>query len=91
MSHFREHKFKYSFQEPLNPLCNFGIGIEASLTFFSSMSFFLNERCTLMRNFDKNDPQVSKLTLTNLTNALLVGNPSFTDKINILLLDATIE
>ena len=48
-------------------------------------------------NFNKIDPQVSKLTLPNLTNTLLLENPSFSDtyqhtyEINTLILDATIE
>ena len=50
-----------------------------------------------MSNFNKIDPQVSKLTLPNLTNTLLLENPSFSDtyqhtyEINTLILDATIE
>ena len=50
-----------------------------------------------MSNFNKSDPQVSKLTLPSLTNILLFGNPSFSDtyqhtyQVNTLILDATIE
>ena len=71
--------------------CNCAIDIESFTHFLLQYPIFLNERCTLISKFDKNDPQVSKLTLTDLTNTLLVGNPSFTDKIYILFLDATIE
>ena len=42
-----------------------------------------------MSNFNKIDPQLSKLSLPNLTNTLLFGNLSFTDKTSTLILDAT--
>ena len=34
LSHLREHKFKHSFQDTMNPLCNCGQGIESSTNFF---------------------------------------------------------
>ena len=34
-SHLREHRFKYNFQESLNPLCNCGQGVESTTRFFS--------------------------------------------------------
>ena len=44
-----------------------------------------------MSNLNKIDPQVSKLTLSNLINKLLFVKLSFSDKINALILDATAE
>ena len=44
-----------------------------------------------MSNLNEIDPQVSKLSLPNLTNTLLFGNPSFNDTINTLILGATTE
>ena len=47
-----------------------------------------------MSLFNKVYPEVSKLTLPNLTNIILFRNSSFSDfsdKINALILDATIE
>ena len=34
LSHLREHKFKHSFQDTINPLCNCGQDIESSTHFF---------------------------------------------------------
>ena len=48
LSHLREHKFKYSFQDTLNPLCNCGQDIESATHFSLHCSFFINERHTLL-------------------------------------------
>ena len=56
LSHLREHKFKHSFQDTMNPLCNCGQGIESSTNFFIHCPFFVNERRTLLstiRSFDR--------------------------------------
>ena len=37
------------------------------------------------------DPQIPKLTFRNLTNTLLSGNLSFSNKINTTILDATVK
>ena len=39
----------------------------------------------------KIDPQISRLTLPDLTYTPLFGNPSFSGKINTLILDVNIE
>ena len=44
-----------------------------------------------MNNLNKIDPQISKLSLPNLTNTFLFTNPSFSDKVNTFILDPTIE
>ena len=38
LSHLREHKFKHSFQDSLNPICSCGNDIETSNLFLSSLS-----------------------------------------------------
>ena len=87
----RRERVKYSFQDTLNPSCNCGIDVESCTHFLLKCIFFLRERCVLMSNLNKIDPQVSKLTLSNLTNTLLFVKLSFSDKINALILDATTE
>ena len=44
-----------------------------------------------MSNLNKIGSQIFNLSLHNLANTLLFGNPSFSDKINTLILDATIK
>ena len=48
LSHLREHKFKHSFQDTLNLLCNCGHDIESTTHFFFHCPFFINERRTLL-------------------------------------------
>ena len=43
LSHLREHKFKDSFQDTINPLCNCGQDIESPTHFFLHCPFFINE------------------------------------------------
>ena len=40
LSHLKEHKFKHSFQDTINPLCNCGQGIESTTYFFLHCPFF---------------------------------------------------
>ena len=55
LSHFREHKSKYSFQDALNSLSNFGTDVRSFFHFLLQYPFF-NERCTFTSNFNKNEP-----------------------------------
>ena len=44
LSHLREHKFKHSFQDLLNPICSCGNGTETSAHFLLQYPNFSNER-----------------------------------------------
>ena len=46
--HLREHKFKHSFQDTLNPFCSCGLGVETNTTFFLYCPLFTNQRRTLL-------------------------------------------
>ena len=41
LNHFGEHKFKHSFEDTINPLCNCGQDIESSTHFSLHCPFFL--------------------------------------------------
>ena len=83
LSHLREHKFKHSFQDTLNPLCSCGME--------SNPPPSKDERCTLMSNLNNINPQISQTSLQLLTNTLLFGNSSYSDKTNTHILNATID
>ena len=83
--------FEDNFQGKLNSLSNCDMDVKSCAHCDLQCHFFLNERCTFRNNFNKTDSQLSKLTLPNLTNTLLFGNPSFGDKINTLILDTRIK
>ena len=91
LSHVREHKFKHSFQDTLNPLCNCRTDVESPTHFLLHCRSYTNESHTLMSNLNRINSQISQLFLQLLTNTLLFGNLLFSDKTNTHILDATID
>ena len=47
LSHLCEHKFKHSFQNLINPLCNCDYEAEFTVQFFLHFPLFIDERSTL--------------------------------------------
>ena len=78
----REHKFKHSFQYTLKPHCDCGMEIASFTHFLSLCTLFINKICTLMRNLNKIDSQISKFNFSNLRNTVPFGKSPFNDKIN---------
>ena len=62
LSHLREHKFKHSFQDTLNPFCSCGLDVETNTHFFLYCPLFTNQRRTLLSTVNDID---SSLTNTN--------------------------
>ena len=91
LSHLREHKFIYSFQDTLNHLCNCEMDFESSTHFLLQYSSYFNERRTLMSNWNRIKSQISQTSLQLLTNRPLFGNSSYIDKMNTHILNATID
>ena len=68
LSHLRERKFKYGFQDTLNPICSCGNDIETSTHFLLYCPHYSNKRSTFLntirninRNiFNKNDLQITE-------------------------------
>ena len=44
LSHLRQHKFKYSFQDTLNPICNCSNDVESAIHFFLHCPLYSKER-----------------------------------------------
>ena len=86
LSHLREHKFKYNFQNCLNPLCSCGSSIESTSHFLFHCPIFHDKRHTLLSTLSNNDSTDSYLTRT-----LLFGCTSFDSETNTLILKATID
>ena len=91
LSHLREHKFKHSFQDTLNPLCNCGEDIESATHFFLHCPFFINERHTLLRTIRSLDNKLLHFTDYDLTPTLLFGNTSQTSSNNFEIINASID
>ena len=86
LSHLREHKFKYSFQDTINLLCSCGIDIESTEQFLLHCPKFVNERRILLSTIGNINYKLLENTDSNLTQTLLFGNTLFdiTDNTNIL-------
>ena len=77
LSHLREHKFKHSFQDTINPLCSCGLDIESTEHFLLHCPQLVSERCTLLSTIGNINYKLLENTDSNLTQTLLFGNTSF--------------
>ena len=77
MSHLREHKFEYNFQDCLNPICSCGLDIESTSRFLLHCPTFNDERYNLMSTLNNIDCKLLKLTKPFLSRTLLYGNTLF--------------
>ena len=50
LSHLREHKFKHSFQDSINPLCTCCLDVESTIDYFLHCPLFTIERHTPEHN-----------------------------------------
>ena len=93
LSHLREHKFRHSFQDTLNLLCNCGMGIESSTHILLQCPSHINERPTLMSNLNLVKPQISQTSLQPFSNTLLFlfSFLSYGSKTNTHILNTTID
>ena len=58
LSHLREHKFNYSFQDTLNPLCSCGKEVETTFHFLLSCPNHSHERLTLLSKIRNISPNI---------------------------------
>ena len=58
LSHLREHKFKYSFQDTLNSLFSCGLDIETRSHYFLHYPLFHAEQSTLLNNITEIDSRI---------------------------------
>ena len=91
LRHLREHKFKHSFQDTINPLCNCGRDIDSSTHFFLHCPFFINERRTLLSTIRSLDSKLLDCTDSDLTQPLLFGNTSQISSNNFKIINASID
>ena len=64
LSHLREHKFKHSFQDSINPLCSCSLDVESAIHYFLHCPLFTIEGHTLLN------------TISQIHNKLLDSNES---------------
>ena len=73
LSHLREHKFKHSFQDTLNPICNCGEDIETTSHYLLHCPDYLHERKTLLNTVSCIVPNIFDFNNDQLTEILLHG------------------
>ena len=62
LSHLREHKFKYNFQNCLNPCCSCGSSIESTFHFLLQCSIFHDKRHTRLSTLNNNVSKILEST-----------------------------
>ena len=92
LSHLREHTFKNSFQDSLNPFCSCGKGeVETSSHYLLHCSNYSEERLALLNTIRNIDMSILQLSDSKFTSVLLFGDNSFDNSKNTFILDATID
>ena len=67
LSHLREHKFKYNFQNCLNPLCSCGSSTESTSHFLLHCPIFHDKRHTLLNTLNDIGCKILESTDSHLT------------------------
>ena len=75
LSHLREHKFKHSIQDTLNPFCDCGCEKEKNCSFSSSLPQFYTERNNLLSKIKSIDTSILNQNNSNFTKTLAFGDP----------------
>ena len=78
LSHRREHKFKQSFQDLLNPFCSSKKGeFETSSNYLHNCSNYLEERLALLNNIKNISMSILKQSDSKFTSVLLFEDTTF--------------
>ena len=90
LSHLCEYRFKHSFKDSLNPLCNKrGAEAESASDFLLHCPIYNNDRSSLLSTIRNTDSKLLEITDSSLTQALRYGNQSFDIITDSLILNAT--
>ena len=91
LSHLCEHKFKQSFQDTLNAICNCSEDIERTSYYLFHCPGYLHERKTLLNTASCIVPDIFNFNNDQLTEILLYGKENIDNINNTRILDATIN
>ena len=67
LTHLYDHKFKHSFQDPLNPICNCGTNVETTTHYFLHWLFFSDERLFLINRIQNIDNNILNLNYSRFS------------------------
>ena len=91
LSHLREHKFKHSFQDTLNPICSCSNDIESTTHYLLHCSNYIEERLALLNQVRSIDSQLLQQSDSLICQLLLFGKCSLSIEENTQILNGTIE
>ena len=88
MSHLREHIFKHSFQDCLNPLCFCGDDTETFNHYLLDYPTYTNKRMTLLHNIKNINCDILELKDNIMIKIMLFGLTSLSVSSNTLILNS---
>ena len=89
--HLLDHKFKYNFQDCLNPIFNCGIEVETTIHYLFHCHDYLPERKTLFDDVKSGLSNIPEQNKSFISNVLLFGDNSVDDSANTIVLSMTIN
>ena len=90
LRHLHDRKFKHSFQDSLNPICNCGTDVETTTHYLLHCPLFSDERLILINNIQNIDNNILNLNDCRYSEVLLFDNSSFNNTKNTSTLNSTI-
>ena len=90
LSDLREHRFKHSFQDSLNPLCFCGNEIETSTHYLLHCTTDTNQTVILLNKIKSINCSILEFIDTVVIKTLLFGDNTLSDSCNTLVLNLTI-
>ena len=90
LSHLREHNFKHSSQDSLNPFCSCGLDIESTMDFLLHCPMYITERHILLSTIENIDNNLLELCKPVLIRTLLFGSNLFDTDATTNVLNATV-
>ena len=89
--HLREHKFKHSFKDSLNPLCDCVAEVESTSHLLLHSPIYNNDCSSLLSTIRNIDCNLLAITDFFLAQMLSYGNRPFDSITNSFILNATID
>ena len=91
LSQLREHKYKHSFQDSMNPLFSCSLDVESTIDYLLHCPLFTTKRHTLLNTISQIDNKFRDSSESDLIRHLLFGDPSKDTETNAEILNATVN
>ena len=91
LSHLREHKFRHSFQDSLDPFYNYGRHIGTTIHFFLHCSNYSNQRKTVLEKISNIKCSLLNQNDSIIVETLLFGSTAINDEDKACIIESTIE